>query len=154
MTLGAEDLDRVVTWIDLNAPYYPTYASAYPDNLAGRSPLSNAQVQRLEKLTGVPVSSYLGCSVNPGPQVSFERPELSPCLASLKASDAAWGEAVDIIRAGAETLAKVPRGDGGEMQACAVDRGREEKYQARQREEARNRAALRDGGKAYDATHP
>jgi hypothetical protein len=39
--LTSEEFERVVTWIDLNAPYYPSYASAYPDHLAGRSPLDD-----------------------------------------------------------------------------------------------------------------
>ena len=54
--LSPEEFDRIVTWIDLNAPYYPSYASAYPDNLAGRSPLDDAQLARLEQLTGCPVA--------------------------------------------------------------------------------------------------
>ncbi len=33
--LTKEELDRIATWIDINAPYYPTYYSAYPDNIAG-----------------------------------------------------------------------------------------------------------------------
>ena len=54
--LDQESLDRVITWIDLNAPYYGNYASAYPDNLFGRSPLDNRQLARLAELTGVPVN--------------------------------------------------------------------------------------------------
>jgi hypothetical protein len=70
----------VVTWIDLNAPYYPSYASAYPDHLAGRSPLDDQQLARLEELTGVPLRRLAGHRSNRGPQISFDRPELSPCL--------------------------------------------------------------------------
>jgi hypothetical protein len=37
-----------VTWIDINAPYYPTYAGgAYRNNPYGRSPLSDAELNRL-----------------------------------------------------------------------------------------------------------
>jgi len=36
--LSREEFDRIVTWIDINAPYYPEYASAYRENLYGRSP--------------------------------------------------------------------------------------------------------------------
>ena len=66
---------RVVTWMDLNAPYYPSYASAYPEHLAGRSPLADAQLARLEELTGVPLRSLAGHRSNRGPQISFDRPE-------------------------------------------------------------------------------
>jgi hypothetical protein len=63
---------------DINAPYYPVYASAYPDNLAGRSPLDGAQIARLTKLTGV-VSRILRLSTKTkGRRFAFERPELSP----------------------------------------------------------------------------
>ncbi len=150
--LSAEDFDRIVTWLDLNAPYYPTYASAYPDGIGGRSPLTNAQVKRLEELTGVPLSKQQGFSVNPGPQVCFERPELSPCLAGLDRASPAFTEAVAIIRAGATQLAERPRGDTVEMQPCAVDQQRDARYAARRAIEARNREAIRAGGKAYDAT--
>ena len=37
-----EELDRIVTWVDLNGVYYPTYACAYPDSLTGRMPLDAA----------------------------------------------------------------------------------------------------------------
>ena len=42
--IDQESMDRVITWIDLNAPYYPDYASAWPDNLAGRAPLDDRQL--------------------------------------------------------------------------------------------------------------
>ena len=45
--LDRESIDRIVTWIDINAPYYPEYATAYRDNLYGRSPIDMAQLDRL-----------------------------------------------------------------------------------------------------------
>jgi len=149
--LSGEDFDRIITWVDLNAPYYPSYASAYPDGLGGRCPLTTAQVTRLEQLTKVPLSQQQGFGVNPGPQVSFERPELSPCLVGLDHATPEYAEAVGIIRVGAGQLVQRPRGDAREMQACDADQRREEKYVSRQTIEARNRAAIRSGGKAYDA---
>ena len=53
VALTPEEMERIITWIDMNAPYYATYASAYPDNLAGRAPLTNAPaINRLGELTG------------------------------------------------------------------------------------------------------
>ena len=150
VTLPAEDFDRIVTWVDLNAPYYPSYASAYPDNLAGRSPLDNAQVKRLGELTGVDFPATLGCGTNPGPLVSFERPQLSPCLAKLPPTDPRFAEAVAIIRAGAAMLTKVPRGDTPDFLPCPLDQQREAKYTARREIELRNRAAARSGTRTYD----
>ena len=42
--LSAEELDRIVTWIDLNAPYYPDHEDYYTANTFGRSPLDHAQL--------------------------------------------------------------------------------------------------------------
>ncbi|MBC8391483.1 MAG: hypothetical protein H8E17_02805, partial [Deltaproteobacteria bacterium] len=38
LNLSAEDFNRIVTWIDINGPYYPEYESAYPNNPVGRCP--------------------------------------------------------------------------------------------------------------------
>ncbi len=109
--LDRESLDRIITWIDLNAPYYGSYASAYPDNLFGRSPLSDVPLARLAELTGVPVNALdVGAELN-GSQVNFTRPQWSPCLANLDKAGAEYQEALAIIRAGQDALAKTPRAD-------------------------------------------
>jgi hypothetical protein len=151
VTLRAEDFDRLVTWIDLNAPYYPTYVTTYPDNPGGRSPLTEAQLRRLGELTGAPILGSFGFSTNPGPLVSFDRPELSPCLAGLSPEDRAYTEALGLIREGAVLLARVPRGDEAEFALGPVDQQRETKYAARREAEQRNRAAIRAGQRVYDS---
>jgi hypothetical protein len=149
--LTSEEFERVVTWIDLNAPYYPTYASAYPDHLAGRSPLDDQQLARLEELTGVPLRRLAGHRSNLGPQISFDRPELSPCLGSLPDPlDPRRTEALELIRAGADQLEARPDADMPGFVACEVDQWREEKYRARQQVETRNREALGAGLKFYE----
>ncbi len=149
--LPADDLERIVTWIDINGPYYPRYDTAYPDNLAGRSPLNDAQVQRLTQLTGVPIAGQAGFASHQGPQVSFERPELSPCLTHIAdANSPEYAEALGIIRAGNAMLQSRPRADMAGFQACPIDQRREATYVAREEAEARNRAAIREGRKQYD----
>lgn len=145
-----EDFERIVTWIDLNAPYYPSYASAYPDHLAGRSPLDDKQLIRLEQLTGVPLRRLASHDQNRGPQISFDRPELSPCLATLANKGEARMESITLIREGLAALARQPEADSPGFQACALDRWREEKYVARQRAEEANRQALRSGTRVFD----
>lgn len=49
--LTREELGKIITWLDLNAPYYPTFQSAHPNGLAGRSPLTPQEVKQLSKLT-------------------------------------------------------------------------------------------------------
>jgi hypothetical protein len=151
--LTPEEFERVVTWMDLNAPYYPSYASAYPEHLAGRSPLDNKQLARLEELTGVPLRRLAGHHSNRGPQISFERPEQSPCLASLPdPADPRRAEALDLIRVGAAQLKARPDADLPGFVACETDQWREEKYRARQQAEFRSRQALRSGMKHFDLT--
>ena len=152
VTLSPEDFDRIVTWIDINAPYYPDYASAYPDNLAGRSPLDGVQTARLTALVGVHFADRMGFNKDQGPQVSFDRPAMSPCLADLKTKNwDGYQEALEIIRKGAETLKNAPRGEDLEgFAACPVDQRRQQKYAERQAAEARNREAIVKGTKVYD----
>jgi hypothetical protein len=149
--LTPEEFDRIVTWIDLNAPYYPTFASAHPDNLGGRSPLDDRQLARLEQLTGVPLSQLASHAANRGPQVAFDRPELSPCLASVpEKTGPKYLEALALIRVGRESLAQRPEADMPGFQASERDQWRDQKYLARIQAEARNRAAIREGVKVYD----
>ena len=149
--LDADAFDRLVTWIDLNAPYYPTYDTAYPDGLGGRAPLSDAQIRRLQQITGVPFFDLQSCGTNQGPQLCFERPELSPCLARLSDHGAAeYKEAMAIIASGAGLLAKTPRGDGTTFTPCPLDQRREAKYAQRREIELANRAAILAGRKVYD----
>jgi hypothetical protein len=149
--LTAEEFERIVTWIDLNAPYYPSYASAYPNHLAGRSPLDDRQLARLEELTGVPLRGLAGHHKNRGPQITFDRPELSLCLAGLSdPADPKRVEALALIRAGADQLAECPEADAPGFVPCEVDLWREAKYRARQEAELRNRAAIHAGYRHFD----
>jgi len=153
--LTPEEFDRIVTWIDLNAPYYPTFASAHPDNLAGRSPLDDKQLDRLEELTAVPLRRLANHAENRGPQITFDRPELSPCLARFSdQSGPLYQEALAIIGAGREALVARPEADSPGFTPCETDQWREQKYLARQAQEQRNRAALRVGGKLYEKPAP
>ncbi|NQT53634.1 hypothetical protein HQ576_16370, partial [bacterium] len=148
--LAAASLDRIITWVDINAPYYPHYYSAYPHHPGGRSPLNGKQVKRLGALTGVNFEREGHFSSSTGPHVSFDRPELSPCLAKAKADAAKYNEALAIIRAGQAMLARRPRADMPGFRPCEADQRRERKYAMRQRVEARNREAIRNGRKVYD----
>ncbi|MBN2308243.1 MAG: hypothetical protein JXR94_04685, partial [Candidatus Hydrogenedentes bacterium] len=151
LELSAEDLDRLITWIDLNAPYYPHYGSAYPDGLSGRAPLTGPEMERLAKLAGMNLKQLADNGHNPGPQVSFDRPELSPCLASFENTESPeYQEALAIIRTGRERLEQHPRADAPAFEMCPTDAARERKYTARRDIELRNRDAIRTGAKVYD----
>jgi len=150
--LDKESFDRIVTWIDLNAPYYPEYSTAYPNNLAGRSPLTDSELKRLAELTRVPFSDQADQAKSPGPTVTFDRPEKSPCLDRFDGhAGPRYKEAVATIEAGKRRLAERPRGDVAAFLPCKADIAREEKYAARRAVELRNREAILRGEKVYDA---
>jgi hypothetical protein len=144
--LSREDFDRIVTWIDINAPYYPEYAGGmYRDNPWGRCPLDGNQVQKLAGLTGVNVAGEML-------QASFTRPELSPCLARIPdKNDPRYKEALAILQGGKQALAKHARPD---MPGFKLDNPLEIEQQCKfdrlQQAEARARAAIVAGQKKYD----
>jgi hypothetical protein len=143
--LDPESLDRLATWIDINAPYYPSYATNFPGNFAGRSPLDDAQTNRLRKLLGVPEQSQ---SI----EVSFDRPDLSPALKVFQnRSDPGYQEALSILLAGKATLAKQPGADWPGFVPCPLDQWRDQKYQLRRDRELFVRKAIREGRQVYDA---
>jgi hypothetical protein len=149
--LNKESFDRLVTWIDINGPYYPYYASAYPENLAGRSPLNDNQIQRLNELTSVNLSELGSHMRELGPQVSFDRPGLSPCLQKIKDhNDPGYLEALAIIQAGKDILERRPRADMAGFRACPADRRRDQKYAVWRQAEFCSREAIRTGTKTYD----
>jgi hypothetical protein len=149
--LTEAEFEIIVTWIDLNAPYYPRYDCAYPENLTGRSPLNNKQLQRLSDLTKVPFSKIAAHNSNLGPQISFGRPELSPCLKKFKDhAEPEYLEALAIIKAGSKMLQKRPRADMPGFEACHIDKQRQQQYIARQQIELNNRRSIQDGQKLYD----
>lgn len=150
--LTQEEFDRLVTWIDLNAPYYPVYSSVYPDNLAGRSPLEPPQIHRLGKLTGIKFEDLARHDSSRGPLVSFDRPEISPCLNGLRDSNpGAYAEAIAIIETGKEMLAKKPREDmPGNTTLEGADAFRQAKYESREDAEANARNAIQTDTKHYD----
>jgi len=152
--LDRESFDRIVTWIDINAPYYPVYASAYPGNPYGRSPLATAQLKRLGELTGVDFLDSKRAGETEA-QISFDRPELSRCLLALEDRYAPeYAEALDIIRAGQATLAARPRADMPGFRLDGLAAEREAKYQELARIEADMRRAILDGRKEYPYQPP
>ena len=51
--MSKEEMDTLVTWIDLNAPYYPTGLSSRNAARMGRSPLSQEDVDRFFKVNRI-----------------------------------------------------------------------------------------------------
>jgi hypothetical protein len=107
---------------------------------------------RLEELTGIPLRQLAGHTNNRGPQVSFDRPELSPCLARFgDRADPAYQEALGLIRAGADLLARRPEADAPGFQPSPTDQWRDAKYAARLVREQQSREALRAGVRRFES---
>ena len=150
--LSAEERERVITWMDINAPYYPMYEVAYPDNPGGRMPLSIAEKKRLEELAGVKIANRH--EARQREQLDFDRPECSRILSGVT-NAAVRAEALAIVKAGGERLKATPRGDVVEgFVPCEADRRREERYRRRAAEEERVYSAIREGRKVYDEPRP
>ena len=113
-----------------------------PDNLYGRSPLDDGRLRRLGELTGADLFQRDRCA-----DVSFTRPETSACLDPAIGGDSVrHGEALAIIRWGAEALAARPREDmPGHDLSGAEDLRREAKYRQRLEDERAIREAMARG---------
>ena len=148
VTLTDEERARIITWMDLNAPYYPQYECAYPDNPGGRMPLTFEEQARIEKLCGKKIAISHGHRQRE--QLNFARPELSRILEGMKGK-AGYDEALSLIKLGAERLRKTPRCDMDGFVPCADDMKREKRYQRRLEAERRAYDAIKAGRKIYDA---
>ncbi len=149
--LSAEEMERLVTWVDINAVYYPGFISAYPGNPVGRCPISQKDLNRVGELTGVDFESLRGYQRQLGVQISFERPELSPCLKNIKnKASGEYKEALAIITKGKGQLLEKPRLDMANFVPSETDEKRLGKYIYRHGEEQKNRAAIQNGEKYYD----
>ena len=144
--LDPESVDRIITWIDINAPYYGHYASAYGDNPYGRSALTSEQLKRLSDLTGINLTDRRHID-----QVNLTRPEYSPCLAKLSdQNDSTYQEALAIIHSGKQQLAARPRADMPEFQLVSPGEIRQQKkYDALLEQETRMRTAIVRGEKQF-----
>ena len=150
--LDSESLDRLITWVDLNGPYYPTTYCAYPqDHTAGRCPLNRAHVKTLETLARIRYEQLWKTSDYRGPMISFDRPELSPCLARLKKDSPEYAKALRIICAGQKQLRARPRADMPGFVPWKTDLQRRAHLEKYRSIELRVRKAIRDGRKLKDS---
>jgi hypothetical protein len=149
--LSTDDKRVIYTWMDLNAAYYPVYESAYPDNIAGRCPLDDNELKQLGKLTGIDFPALNDYRRKAGPQIAFERPELSPCLDKIRDDKPKYNEALAIIALGGKRLKEKPNGSMVEgFVPCQKDQERLLRYEFRITEEARFSKARASGVKEYD----
>lgn len=115
-TLTPQEKEILITWMDLNGPYYPTFACNYRNNLFGRCPLTNEELIRLGELCATPFVKTDPKSWDNNNRWNFwkvllDRPELSACLEGLEPNSDAYREALQIIRDGAARMTSETRAD-------------------------------------------
>ncbi len=87
----------------------------------------------------------------PGPQICFDRPEMSPCLDRIQ-NRPERAEALAIIQAGHDSLEGLPRADmPGFGRLHPHDQKRREHFLKYRRIEQEVRDAIRSGRKVYDS---
>lgn len=152
VSLSKKEMESLYTWLDLNGIYYPFYESAYPNNPAGRSPLTFEELGELSKLTGVEFKHLAKHQRKLGPQIAFERPELSPCLQKIKNDEASYQKALSIIHKGKERLQELPRADMVGFEPCDEHKVQINKYMKRLQIEKDNNKAISEGQIIYDTS--
>lgn len=148
--LSAEELHRIVTWIDLNAPFYGDYQDGFSRNTYGRSPLAHRDLLRLGQLSGCwnSVTDYSGGKLthtmaSGEMPVNFTRPEFSACLQP----EAPWyADALALIRVGQHQLARPA--------LSMEDQQRLDAHALQQEREHRIRQAMSRNEKLYDEGRP
>jgi hypothetical protein len=161
-----ESMERIVTWIDLNTPYYPTHATAYPTHTFGRCPLDHKQLARLGQLVAAgprgkqygwkTVNRYSGGRLRAliaerGSPINFTRPEHSLVLKAFDdRTSTAYVDALGLIRAGGEMLKQRSRADMPGFVPCEFERKCLERNKAHEAAQRRVRAAIQAGRKVFD----
>jgi hypothetical protein len=149
--LTQREREVLYTWMDLNGVYYPVYESAFDTTLAGRSPLENAEINELNKLTGVNIGHLNSHRRRLTAQISFDRPEASPCLDGIRGDKGKFDRAVALIRKGGERLKKTPRGDiESEIVVAERLQAQLRKYDLLEKDRRANNESIAEGKKYYD----
>lgn len=149
--LNKKEKEILYTWMDLNGVYYPVYETAFDTTLAGRSPLYDHEISRLIELTGVNIWDLNHHGRSKTAQISFDRPEVSPCLDSIRQDKEKYKEAVAIIKNGQVRLKKTPRGDiEKDLVPCERNKEQLRHYAERLSEEIQNSCFINTEEKRFD----
>ncbi len=130
--LSKDEKETLYTWMDLNGVYYPIYETAFQDHPAGRSPLTYQETNELASLTGLNFGALGDWRRTQQAQISFDRPELSPCLDAVKDDPEKYNRVLEIIRIGGERLKETPRGDiESQIVVCPMQQAQLDEYNRR-----------------------
>jgi hypothetical protein len=149
--LTQKEKEYLYAWMDLNGVYYPVYEAAFDDTLAGRSPLTYEEIDRLSELTGVNIRKLNAHYRKMDAQIAFDRPEKSPILDGIRGDKAKYDEAVALIKLGGKRLKATPRGDiEKKLVPCERHQAMLDKYDAKVAEITTSNKNIASGQKYYD----
>jgi hypothetical protein len=148
--LSDEEMQRITSWIDINAVYYGRYESSIP----GRNPLlalpdgwnKSALVLGGRKNLNE-VKNYV---LNEGHLINFTRPDKSPCLAMIQDPEQRM-LALSYIREASEYLKNHPREDmrNAVEQLSRSDQHYTDRYDSTRSEKDKSIQAILNGEKYY-----
>ncbi|WP_146401626.1 hypothetical protein [Planctomycetes bacterium CA13] len=148
--LSDKEMQRITSWIDINAVYYGRYESYYP----GRSPLlaleDGARKRELVYGKYTKRGSLLPYLLENGHLVNFTRPEKSPALALME-DDQHRALALSYLKDAGALLKKRPREDQSNegIAESEMDLHNSERLKTTQRENAKAVKALIKNKKYY-----
>jgi hypothetical protein len=153
--LTDEEKQAIHTWLDLNAIYYPVYESAYDGFPAGRTPLTEEDMNEIYAALGLgkfnPGREFYHAGHKMEPPVSFDRPELSPVLKKFPEDSEEYSRLLSIIQKGQQRLRETPRADMPGFVPSERNQQMNAKYNDLRRSEEAFREAVHEGRKLYDA---
>lgn len=148
--LSSEDMQRITTWIDLNAVYYGPYESYYP----GRNPVLGLDggEKKWKAIMGefADMGKFKQHTLGKGHLVNFTRPELSPVLELIE-DEAEREVALEYLQQATSLLALHPREDqtNSEVARNDVDRHNAERLVNLRNEQAATLEAVVSGKQHY-----
>ena len=100
-------------------------------------------------MSGLKFNELAGHTRTLGPQISFERPELSPILASVK-NNKDRQEFIRILQTGMQRLTETPRADMPGFVPCLEHQAKLELYNSERAKRINIMALIEKGEKVYD----
>lgn len=151
VNLSKKEKEVLYAWMDLNGVYYPVYESAFDSTMAGRSPLNNKEIDELIQLTGVNLWNLNHHGRQMTTQISFDRPEVSPCLDAIRRDKPKYKRAVELLKTGQKRLKETPRGDI-EKDLVPNERNKQQlrHYAERLAEDVQNSCRINTADKRFD----
>ena len=148
--LSQEEMQRIVTWIDLNAVYYGPYESYYP----GRNPvlaLENGN-EKLKTILGELdlQKQFKDHILKKGHLINFTRPELSPILSGIQ-DEQRRAEALSYLKEASGLLDQRPREDqtNASIAEADLDKHNADRFAATRKEKEESVEAVLEGSKHY-----